>query len=99
MAHTPSTLSTDVVAELLTLKDQITDWGIGSSPLNELPDRPSVFTPESLRAMYEPMEKVILDYIKPIAEANYQRVGFNTDPRSIITITVDPADEPKLYKR
>jgi len=99
VAHTPGTLSTDVVAELLTLKDQISDWGIGSVPLNEIPDRPSVFTPESLRALYEPMEKVILDYIKPLAEENYKRTGFNTDPHSIITITVDPHDEPKLYRR
>jgi hypothetical protein len=92
-------MSTDIVDELLAIQDQVSDWGIGTIPDNEKPDRPSVFTPESLREHYEPMEKMIQELIRDKAEANYKRTGFNTDPLSIITITVDPADEPKLFRR
>ena len=85
--------------ELLTIQDQVSDWGIGTIPDNEKPDRPTAFTPESLRSQYAPMEQVIQELIKDKAEANYKRTGFNTDPLSVITITVDPADEPKLFRR
>ena len=88
-----------MVAELLTLKDKVSEWGIGDPPLNEIPDRPTAFTPDSLKTHYEPMEKLIHSLIKDKAEANHKRTGFNTDPHSIIHIIVDPEDESKLYKR
>jgi hypothetical protein len=87
------------VDELLTIQNEVSNWGIGRMPQNELPDRPTTFTPDALRDGYAPMEQKLHELIKAKAEANHTRTGFNTDPLSVITITVDPQDVPKLYRR
>ena len=86
-------------SDILSLSDQITDIGIGTVPPHELPQKSVVSTPADKEAEYKPYRDKLNAELKDVLDQNEKRTGFGTGEGSVVTLTIDPTMENKLYTR
>ena len=86
--------------EVLTLQDQLNDIGAGELPHQELPVRPRSFTPDELDKVYAPFREWVTTLVQPELDKNFALTDpFCNDPRSFVSIYVDPQHHHSLYTR
>ena len=84
--------------DILTLSDQIGSFGAGDLPAGETPARPSTSSTPAEEKMNEGRKKWIHAALAHILGVNESWSEFCSHPDSVVTLTVRPEDENKLYR-
>jgi transposase InsO family protein len=95
-SHLSSTVS--VRDDILALSDKIGNFGAGELPIGELPVRPSTSSSPADQLANKKHKDALLRKLQAVHEKNEKLTGFCSHPDSIVTLTVLPENESKLYR-
>ena len=85
--------------EILSLTDQLNDIGAGVLPPQEVPERPTPFTPSDPTGDYATHRAVIEERLKSLLDKCAKNGPFCSHPDAVVKITIDPSNYQKVYRR
>ena len=85
--------------DLLSLSDQTSAFGAGSSPPQEQPARMTAFTPEEEAAQTEVPRARLYKRLEKLHAQTELSGNFCTDPDSVVTLTVLPENRNKVFRK
>jgi len=77
----------------------VNDVGVGSVPDSELPSRVVLSTPSDLLSEYSINRSLILNRLHAVLTINENLTGFCNLPESVMSLTPDPSQLHRLYRR
>ena len=75
------------------------DTGVGLTPLEELPDRATMYTPEQLDEVRAPTRAALLKLLEPRLQQSYAITGLCTDPNAVVHIDIPRDDWKYLFRK
>ena len=85
--------------DLLSLSDQTSAFGAGSSPHQEQPARMTAFTPKDEAAQTEGPRARLYRRLEKLHAQTELKGNFCTDPDSVVTLTVLPENRNKVFRK
>ncbi len=86
--------------DILELSDTIDEWGVGTLPPQDMPARPQSFTPADTQQQYTAQRTAAYKQLQPLIDINAAITEqFCTDPRSTVSLSVDPQHYHLLFKK
>jgi hypothetical protein len=88
--------------DVIPLSVQLNTEGVGGIPVDELPTRLQSFTPVGSNSSdHAEQRQILLDRLAPIHAINEKGdgTGFCNHPDSVVTLSVAPENESKLFRR
>ena len=85
--------------DLLSLSDQTSAFGAGSSPHQEQPARMTAFTPKDEAAQTEGPRARLYKRLEKLHAQTELKGNFCTDPDSVVTLTVLPENRNKVFRK
>jgi hypothetical protein len=83
----------------MDLQSNITPYGAGHTPSHELPNKMSTSSSPSDLKMNKQHRDKLYKQLQHLLDFNEKIVGFCNLPSSIVTLTVLPENECKLYRK